>query len=82
MTPSSHEPERDASLHRVADRLTVVCGFAELLRDGAYGPVNDEQKRVLETLISEAKEAGALFHLLSQQGLGRPEKTKPPGTGA
>src|SRR5262249_27392848 len=65
--PPSPAPERESWLHRAADRLTVVCGFAELLRDGAYGPINDEQRRVLDTLIQEAKDAGALLLLISRQ---------------
>ncbi|MBV8879387.1 MAG: hypothetical protein JO332_05465 [Planctomycetaceae bacterium] len=69
------ESERDAALHRVADRLTVICGFGELLRDGAYGAVSPEQQRVLDTLAKEAREAGILFQALLQQ---RSLKPKPP----
>lgn len=68
------EPERDAELHRVADRLTVICGFGELLRDGAYGQVTPEQQKVLDTLAKEAREAGALFQRLLQA-----RAKKPPG---
>ena len=61
-------PERDDVLHRLADRLTVICGFGELLRDGVYGPITAEQQRVLDTLTKEAREAGALFQALLQKG--------------
>ena len=71
------DAERDAALHRVADRLTVICGFGELLRDGAYGSVTPEQQRVLDTLAKEAREAGALFQQLLQE---RSRKRTPPGT--
>jgi hypothetical protein len=70
------DPERDAALHRVADRLTVICGFGELLRDGAYGPVTAEQQRILDTLAKEAREAGALFQQMLQD---RSRKRTPPG---
>jgi hypothetical protein len=69
------EPDRDASLHRVADRLTVICGFGELLRDGAYGAVTPEQQRILDTLAKEAREAGVLFQQLLQE---RSRKRTPP----
>jgi len=71
------DSERDAILHRVADRLTVICGFGELLRDGAYGSVTPEQFRVLDTLAKEAREAGALFLQILQD---RNRKRTPPGT--
>jgi hypothetical protein len=70
------DSERDATLHRVADRLTVICGFGELLRDGAYGTVTPEQHRVLDTLAKEAREAGALFLKLLQESN---RKRTPPG---
>lgn len=69
------EPGPDADLHRVADRLTVICGFGELLRDGAYGPVTPEQLKVLDTLAREAREAGALFQ---QMLAARAKKPDPP----
>jgi len=63
-SPPSSDPEREATFHRIADRLTVLCGFSELLRDGAYGPLTPEQQRILDTLVRESREAGALFQLL------------------
>lgn len=68
------ENERDAMIRRVADRLTVVCGFGELLRDGAYGSITPEQQRILATLVAAARESGALFHEMLQS---KPQK---PGT--
>ena len=65
------EPERDSALFRLGDRLTVITGFAELMVDGAYGPLTAEQKRVLETLVRDAREAGDLFHDLVRLGMGR-----------
>jgi hypothetical protein len=54
----------------------VICGFGELLRDGAYGTVTPEQHRVLDTLAKEAREAGALFLKLLQESN---RKRTPPG---
>ena len=62
-------------MHRVADRLTVICGFGELLRDGAYGSVTPEQQKILNTLAREAREAGTLFQQLLQE---RNRKRTPP----
>jgi hypothetical protein len=67
----SPEPERDSALFRLGDRLTVITGFAELMVDGAYGPLSAEQKRILETMVRDAREAGDLFHDLVRRGLGR-----------
>ena len=71
------DAEREALIRRVADRLTVVCGFGELLRDGAYGEINPEQKRVLSTLVGAAREAGALFQELLAGKSKRPSPSKP-----
>lgn len=76
--PRPQEPERDHSLFRLGDRLTVITGFAELMLQGAYGPLSAEQKRVLETLARDAQEAGDLFHDLVRRGLGRPSSPPPP----
>lgn len=69
------ENERDAMIRRVADRLTVVCGFGELLRDGAYGSLTPEQQRILATLVAAARDSGALFHEMLQ-GKGQKPGTK------
>ncbi|HLY11813.1 MAG TPA: hypothetical protein VKW04_21105 [Planctomycetota bacterium] len=69
------DSDREAALHRVADRLTVICGFGELLRDGAYGSITPEQQRILDTLVKEAREAGNLFQQLLQK---RDRKPAPP----
>ncbi len=67
--------EREALIRRVADRLTVVSGFGELLRDGAYGDVTPEQRRILDTLVAAARESGTLFQELLQ---GKSRKSTPP----
>jgi hypothetical protein len=40
----------------LADRVTAVLGFAELLLDGAYGPLSPEQERVLMDVVDAAKD--------------------------
>jgi len=37
--------------HELRTPLNGVLGYAELLRDGIYGPVNDEQKKALQNII-------------------------------
>jgi hypothetical protein len=69
--------EREMLIRRVADRLTVVCGFGELLRDGAYGEVNPEQIRVLTTLVGAARESGTLFQQLLNGKSRRSSPSKP-----
>jgi len=75
--PQSPDPERDAALFRLGDRLTVITGFAELMVDGAYGPLSADQQRILVTMVRDAREAGDLFHDLVRRGLGKPS-TPPP----
>ena len=79
LTPDS---EHDPSLFRMGDRLTVILGFAELLLGGAYGPLNDQQRRVLGLLVTDCREAGDLFHDMIKRGLGRmaAARPKPPGS--
>ncbi len=67
------DKEREALIRRVADRLTVVCGFGELLRDGAYGDISPEQHRILSTLVAAARESGTLFQEMLQ-----PKSKTPP----
>jgi len=40
----------------LTDRLTAVLGFSELLLEGAYGPLEPEQKRVLNDVVEAAKD--------------------------
>jgi len=61
MKRETGDSTRGAALDRVADRLTIILGFGELLRDGAYGRLTPRQRRVVETLLREAREAGLLF---------------------
>ncbi len=43
--------------YKVADKLTAITGFSELLLAGAYGPLTPEQKRVFETVVQQVKDA-------------------------
>jgi len=61
MKHKTGDSTQGAALDRVADRLTIICGFSELLRDGTYGRLTPSQRRVLNMLVREAKEAGLLF---------------------
>ena len=45
---------RRAALDRVADRLTIIRGFSELLRDGAT--LSDEDRELIAQLIVGAGE--------------------------
>jgi hypothetical protein len=77
MSPTPETPDRDPALFRMGDRLTVILGFAELLLEGSYGPLNEEQTRVLELLIADCREAGDLFHDMVKRGLGRITAPRP-----
>lgn len=74
MKHGTGDSTQGAALDRVADRLTIICGFSELLRDGAYGRLTPRQRRVVETLTREAREAGLLF-------LDLLPRRRPPGGG-
>lgn len=41
---------------RLTDRVTAVLGFSELLLEGAYGPLEPEQRRVLEDVVEAARD--------------------------
>lgn len=41
---------------KLADRMTAVLGFSELLLGGAYGPLEPEQQRVLEDVVEAARD--------------------------
>ena len=47
-----HQLERDT----LSDRVTTVLGFSQLLLEEGYGPLTDEQKRVLEEIVQAATE--------------------------
>jgi hypothetical protein len=51
-------PERELAQRfgKVADTLTSITGFNELLLSETYGPLNAEQKRVLQSVVQQAKE--------------------------
>ena len=72
MKHETGDSSQGATLDRVADRLTIISGFSELLRDGAFGPLTPRQRRVVERLTKEARKAGLLFLRL------RPPR-RPPG---
>ena len=40
----------------LTDRVTAVLGFSELLLEGAYGPLESEQRRVLEDVVEAARD--------------------------
>lgn len=65
------DPERDAALHKLGDRLTVAVGFGDLLLSGAYGTLSDEQRRAVETIVGESRQAVDLLRYLVRGGLGR-----------
>lgn len=41
----------------IADKLTSVAGFTELLLKGAYGEMTPSQKKVLESVAQAARDA-------------------------
>lgn len=40
----------------LTDRVTAVLGFSELLLEGAYGPLEPEQRRALEDVVEAARD--------------------------
>ena len=40
----------------LTDRVTAVLGFSELLLEGAYGPLEPRQRRVLEDVVEAARD--------------------------
>lgn len=46
---------------KIFDLLTVLIVNHELLLGGAYGPVSDEQKKILTDLIARSKDIAALL---------------------
>jgi hypothetical protein len=45
-------PERS----QLTDKLTVVLGFCELLLEDTYGPLEEQQRRVLGDVVQAARE--------------------------
>lgn len=45
-------PERT----QLTDKLTVVLGFCELLLENTYGPLEEQQRRVLDDVVQAARE--------------------------
>jgi len=46
---------------KIFDRLTVLIMNHELLLRGSYGPLTDEQKKVLTDLVARSKDIAALL---------------------
>lgn len=40
----------------LTDRVTAVLGFSELLLEGAYGPLEPRQQKVLEDVVEAARD--------------------------
>jgi hypothetical protein len=55
----AHVPKsaKAGSAERIFDRLTVLALSQELLLNGAYGPLTEQQKVVLNTLLKASREA-------------------------
>ena len=49
-----------AMMHDFGTPMTVVQGYAELLRDGVLGPVADKQKKAVEAIYTNLKSLDAL----------------------
>lgn len=49
------------SAEKIFDRLTVLALSQELLLNGAYGPVTEEQKAILGKLVGASREAADLL---------------------
>jgi hypothetical protein len=46
------QTERD----QLSDRVTTLLGFSELLLEGAYGSLEQDQRRVLEDMVEAARD--------------------------
>ena len=46
------QTERD----QLSDRVTTLLGFSELLLEGAYGSLEEDQRRVLEDMVEAARD--------------------------
>lgn len=46
------QTERD----QLSDRVTTLLGFSELLLEEAYGPLEPEQRKVLEDMVEAARD--------------------------
>ena len=40
----------------LTDKLTVVLGFCELLLENTYGPLEEQQRLVMEDVVQAARE--------------------------
>ena len=54
--------------HQLRNPLTCVVGYLEMLAEGALGPLNDEQMRVLQVVMASATRLGAMLDELEQPG--------------
>jgi hypothetical protein len=58
------EPRRavnSGTAEKIFDRLTVLIMNHELMLRGTYGPLTDEQKKVLTDLVARSKDIAALL---------------------
>jgi signal transduction histidine kinase len=64
-------PSENGSLtalsHELRTPLTSIVGFAELLADGAAGPVTAEQKRLLDAIARNADRITVMIDSLSPE---------------
>lgn len=50
--------------HELKTPINVILGYVELLQDGIYGSVNDQQREVCETIASQARNLTRLVRRL------------------
>jgi len=50
--------------HEIKTPLSVIRGYVSLLADGIYGPVNDQQKKTLESVSDQVDRLTRLVHRL------------------
>jgi signal transduction histidine kinase len=50
--------------HELKTPINVVLGYVSLLQEGVYGPVNDKQREVLQTLEAQSQSLGRLVKQL------------------
>lgn len=66
----SLDREVERRFSQVADRLTSLTGYSELLLTGAYGPLNRKQQETLENIVRQAKEVCELIRGKAPQNPG------------
>lgn len=58
-----HRPDeqRWACAHRLRGHVGAIVGFAELMADGAAGPLNDQQAEFIDKILHGAHDAMRLL---------------------